>query len=249
VHHGDAKITLGTGAMLDLTLGPQPPAFTERGPNGTFPIVAWQHGGVPTYGIEAIMLAAGTNVQWLRDDLALIATSDASHDLAASVPDTDGVVFVPALLGLGTPEWDYGARAAFFGITRGTSRAHIVRAVLEGIAHRCADLVDAAEADADIAIPALRVDGGMIENPTFVQMLADAARRPVEISPVREATTLGAALLAGLAVGQHAAIGDLARTWAPRARVEPGSELDRERWQVAVERARRWIPALSGIDF
>jgi glycerol kinase len=249
VRTGDAKITLGTGAMLDLTLGPRPPAFTERGPHGTFPIIAWQRDGAAIYGIEAIVLAAGTNVQWLRDDLGLIASSDASHELAATVPDTEGVVFVPALLGLGTPVWDYGARAAFFGITRGTTRGHIVRAVLEGIAHRCADLVDAAEADAGIAIPVLRVDGGMTENPTFVQMLADTTRRPVEISPVREATTLGAALLAGLAVGHHRGIDDLARTWMPQARVEPASELDRERWQGAVERARRWIPALSGIDF
>jgi glycerol kinase len=248
VHPGDAKITFGTGAMLDLTLGPEAP-FNERGPHGTFPIVAWQREEVQTYGIEAIMLAAGTNVQWLRDDLGLITTSDASHELAASVPDTDGVVYVPALLGLGTPAWDYGARGALFGITRGTTRAHIVRAVLEGIAQRGADLVDAAEADANITIPALRVDGGLTDNATFVQSLANAAQRPVEISPVREATTLGAALMAGLAVGQHASIEDLAGTWSPRARVEPQRTLDRDRWHEAVKRASNWIPALSGIDF
>jgi glycerol kinase len=195
------------------------------------------------------MLAAGTNVQWLRDDLGLIETSEESHALAASVPDSDGVVYVPALLGLGTPQWDYGARSALFGVTRGSTRAHLVRAVLEGIAHRGADLVEAAEADSGVAIPTLRVDGGMTDNPTFVQALADASQRPVEISPVREATALGAALMAGLAVGHHASVADLARTWMPRARVEPEGVLDREQWRDAVSRAAGWIPALSGIDF
>ena len=195
------------------------------------------------------MLAAGTNVQWLRDDLGLIASSDESHDIAASCENTGGVVFVPALLGLGTPEWDYGARGALFGLTRGTGRAEIVRAVLEGIAHRGADLVDAAEADTGTAIPRVRVDGGMTDNPTFVQALADATQRPVEISRVREATALGAALLAGVAVGHHASVEALATTWNPRATVDPAGTLDRDRWRDAVSRSRRWIPELSGIDF
>jgi glycerol kinase len=249
VHAGDAKITFGTGGMLDLVLGGEPPVFDQRGPAGTFPIVAWRHEGRITWGIEAVMLAAGTNVQWLRDDLGLISTSDESHDLASSCDDTGGVVYVPALLGLGTPAWDYGARGAFFGLTRGTGRAEIVRAVLEGIAQRGADLVDAAEADSGIAIPALRVDGGMTDNQTFVQALADAAQRPVEISPMREATSRGAALMAGLAVGHHSSVDDLAQTWKPRVRVEPARVLDRDCWREAVARARNWIPELSGIDF
>jgi glycerol kinase len=249
VHPGDAKITFGTGGMLDLVLGEEPPAFDQRGPAGTFPIVAWRHEGRITWGIEAVMLAAGTNVQWLRDDLGLISTSDESHDLASSCDDTGGVVYVPALLGLGTPAWDYGARGTFFGLTRGTGRAEIVRAVLEGIAQRGADLVDAAEVDSGIAIPALRVDGGMTDNETFVQALADAAQRPVEISPMREATSRGAALMAGLAVGHHSSVDDLAQTWKPRVRVEPAGVLDRDRWREALARARNWIPELSGIDF
>ena len=249
VRHGDTKITFGTGGMLDLTLDTAPPPIRDRGAHGTFPIVAWRHEGIVTYGIEAIMLAAGTNVQWLRDELGLIDSSAQSHELASSVPTSDGVVFVPAPLGLGTPAWDYGARGALFGITRGTTRAHVVRAVLEGIAHRGADLVDAAEADTGVSIPVLRVDGGMTDNPTFVQALADASRRPVEISPFREATALGAALLAGLAIGHHGSVADLARTWMPRARVEPGRKLDRGQWREAVDRSRRWIPALSGVDF
>jgi len=249
VRRGDAKITFGTGGMLDVVLDENPPRRAERSDHGTFPIVAWRHGGTSVWGLEAIMLAAGTNVQWLRDDLGLIASSDESHAIAATCADSGGVVFVPAPLGLGTPAWDYGARAALFGLTRGTGRAEIVRAVLEGIAHRGADLVDAAVADSGITIPHVRVDGGMTDNATFVQALADATQRPVEISPVREATGLGAALLAGIPVGHHASVDDLATTWKPRATVEPARVLDRDRWRDAVERSRQWIPELSGIDF
>jgi glycerol kinase len=248
VRRGDAKITFGTGGMLDLVLGDTPPPFSPRGKAGTFPIVAWRHDGANTFGIEAIMLAAGTNVQWLRDGLGLIASSAESHEIAAACADTGGVVYVPAPLGLGTPHWDYGARGVLLGLTRGTGRPEIVRAVLEGIAQRGADLVDAAEADGNIAIPAVRIDGGMTENPTFVQALADATQRPVEISPVREATALGAALMAGLAVGHHASVDDLASTWTPRASIEPAGTLDRDRWRDAVARSRGWIPELSGID-
>jgi glycerol kinase len=249
VRPGDAKITFGTGGMLDMVLGPVAPPFSHRGKAGAFPIVAWRHGDDTTWGLEAVMLAAGTNVQWLRDDLGLIGTSDESHDVAQQCTDTGGVVYVPAPLGLGTPAWDYGARGALFGLTRGTGRPEIVRAVLEGVAHRGTDLVDAAESDAGIAIPVIRVDGGMTDNPTFVQALADAAQRPVEISPVREATARGTALLVDLALGRHRTIEDLAATWTPRATVEPSAPLDRDRWREAVSRARGWIPELSGIDF
>ncbi len=248
VRVGDAKITFGTGGMLDLVVGPDAPGFDTRGKAGTFPIVAWRVGGTVTWGIEAIMLAAGTNVQWLRDDLGIINSSDASHALAAQGDDTGGVVFVPAPLGLGTPAWDYGARGALFGLTRGTGRAEIARAVLEGVAQRGADLVESAEHDSGITIPVLRVDGGMTDNPTFVQALADASQRPVEISPMREATSWGAALMAGLAVGHRRDVDELATTWVPRARVEPQRTLDRDRWREAVARSRNWIPELSGID-
>ncbi|GIU85563.1 MAG: glycerol kinase [Acidimicrobiia bacterium] len=248
VRRGDAKITFGTGGMLDVVLGPGTPPFERRGPHGTFPIAAWSVGGAVTWGVEAVMLAAGTNVQWLRDDLRLVSSAAETHDVAARCDTTDGVVFVPAPLGLGTPHWDYGARGALFGLTRGSGRPQVVRAVLEGVAHRGADLVEAAEADAGVAIPVLRVDGGMTDNPTFVQALADAAQRPVEVSPRREATALGAALVAGLAVGHHRRVADLAATWSPRVRVEPARVLDREAWRRAVERARGWIPSLSGID-
>jgi len=249
VRPGLAKITFGTGGMLDLHLGEQRPRFERQGAGGCFPIVAWRRGGVTTWGVEAVMLAAGTNVEWLRDDLGIIATAAESHDVAARCEHTDGVVYVPALLGLGAPRWDYGARGTLLGLTRGSERPQIVRAVLEGVAQRGADLVDAAEADTGLSIPTLRVDGGMTENPTFVQALADAAQRPVEVSPVTEATTLGAAFLAGLAVGTWGGWDDVAAAWRPAQVVEPAGTLDRARWQQAVERAAGWVPELSALTF
>jgi len=165
------------------------------------------------------------------------------------VPDTDGVVYVPALLGLGTPKWDYGARGALLGLTRGSGRAHVVRAVLHGVAERGADLVDAAEADSGVTLQALRIDGGMSANSVFVQHLADASQKPVEIAPVKEATTLGAGFLAGLAVGTWGSWDDLAATWSPARVVEPGAPTDRDRWRDAVERSAGWFGDLSALDF
>jgi glycerol kinase len=249
VRPGQAKITFGTGGMLDLCTGSEPPRSSNRSSNGTFPIVAWTRNGEATWGVEAIMLSAGTNVEWLRDDLGIIATAADSHTVASQCDTADGVVYVPALLGLGTPRWDYGARGALFGITRGTGRAQIVRAVLEGIAQRGADLVEAAEADTGLSIPALRIDGGMSENPTFTQALANATGRPVEVSPVTEATTLGAGYLAGLAAGTWTDLNEVADSWSPALVVEPNGSLDRKSWQQAIERSARWIPDLSALDF
>ena len=249
VRTGDAKITFGTGGMLDVNLGERAPAREERASAGTFPLVAWRTDGITTWGSEAIMLAAGTNIQWLRDDLGLVESAEETHAVASQCADTGGVWFVPAPLGLGTPQWDYGARSGFFGLTRGSGRAEVVRAVLEGVAHRGADLVEAAEHDTGVGIDVLRVDGGMTDNPTFVQALADATGRAVEISPVRDATTRGAGLLALVGLGAFSGIDDLADTWKPRLRVEPERTLDRDRWREACTRVAHWIPELSGIDF
>ena len=246
---GRAKLTFGTSGILDLCGGDDAPATARRGPHGTYPVVAWSRQGALTWGVEAIMLAAGTNVEWLRDDLGVLRTSAESADLASSVRSADGAVFVPALLGLGTPAWDYGARGTLLGVTRGTTKAHLVRAVLEGVAHRGADLVEAAEADTGLSISALRVDGGMSANPTFTQAVADATQRRVEVSPVAEATTLGAAFLAGLAVGVWDDVGDADRAWNPARVHEPAQALDRDQWREAVERSRRWIPELSALEF
>jgi glycerol kinase len=246
---GMAKMTFGTGGMLDLCLGPNRPPFEQRGPQGTFPIVGWRREGRVTWGIEAFMLTAGQAVEWPRDDLGVIADAGASEDVAAACDSTAGVFFVPALLGMATPAWDFGARGTLLGLTGGTGRAEVVRAVLEGVAHRGADLLEAAEADGKCQIPTLRVDGGMSANRVFVQALADACQRPVEVSPVLEATTLGAAFLAGMAVGIWADEDEIAATWSPRSTVQPAGTTDRRRWHEACERARGWIPELSALDF
>jgi len=199
------------------------------------------------------MLSAGTNVEWLRDDLGLIATSAESHAVASSCADSAGVVYVPALLGLGTPHWDYGARGTLLGLTRGSDRSHVVRAVLEGIAHRGADLLEAARFDAGTDIHTVRIDGGMSENPTFVQAVANAAGCAIEVSPVPESTTIGAAFMAGLGVGVWQDMADLDDMWEPAAVVDPEPTWDRgarrAQWLDAVEQASGWYPELSALDF
>ncbi len=252
---GLAKATFGTGGMLDQCTGAgRGPAVAGRGEGGTFPIVAFRVAGLATWGTEAVMLSAGTAVEWLRDDLGIIATSHESEAVAAQCETSDDVWFVPALLGLGTPVWDFGARGTLVGLTRGSGRAEVVRAVLEGVAHRGADLVEASQHDSGYPIAALRIDGGMSDNQVFVEALADAMGLPVEISPVLEATTLGAGLLAGLAVGNYASTDELASTFTPRRTVEPRGDdasraAARERWLAARAKAEGTIPELSGISF
>lgn len=247
IEAGMAKITFGTGGMLDLCLGDIPPQPTD----GTFPIIAWRSSERTAWGLEAVMLSAGTSVEWLRDGLGIIDSAESSAEVAASVDDADGVVFVPSLSGTGTPVWDHGARGLLLGITRGTTRAHVVRAVLEGVAHRGADLVEAAESASGMTIDRLRIDGGMSRNPVFCQALADAAARPVDVSLEREATALGAGLLAGVATGMWA---DLEAATAavlrrePDARYELQHPLDRARFADARGRASNWIPELSSLD-
>jgi glycerol kinase len=249
VRPGLAKITFGTGGMFDVCTGTRAPSSARRSEHGTFPIVAWSQAGQRTWGTEAIMLSAGTNVDWLRDDLGIIDTAAHSHEVASQCEHTDGVVYVPALMGLGTPHWDYGARGTLLGLTRGSGRPQLVRAVLEGIAHRGADLLEAAEADFGGSIGAIRVDGGMSQNPTFIQALANATGRAIEVSPQTEATTIGAAYLAGLAVGVWGSFDDIAAAWQAQVVVEPNGQLDRQQWANAIQRARGWIPDLSALDF
>jgi glycerol kinase len=237
---GKTKITFGTGGMLDTVTGTSAPTENRRSSGGTFPIVAFSDATGITWGAEAIMLSAGTNIEWLCSDMQLIDTPEQSHDVASQVETTEGVVYVPALLGLGTPKWDYGARGTLIGITRGTTRAHVVRG---------ADLMEATIADSGLPIETLRIDGGMSKNPTFVQALANASQRPVEVSPVTEATTLGAAFLAGVAVGTWKSLEEACSTWKAASTVEPNSVLNRSQWNQAVERAGGWIPELSGLDF
>ncbi len=246
---GLAKATFGTGAMLDICVGGRP-GFTARGPQGCYPVVAWTAAGAVTWGVEAIMLAAGSAVDWLVEDLGLLASAAESEQLAASAPDTGGAAFVPALLGLGTPQWDFGARGAFLGVSRGVGRAQLARAVLEGIAHSGADRLEAAEVDSGSTPATLRVDGGMSANSVFVQCLADACARPIELSRELEATTQGAGYLAGVGVGLWGGLEELADAWSPRAVVEPsGGDPGRDRWRAALERAKQWYPELTAVRF
>ncbi len=252
---GMAKATFGTGGMLDQCTGPGPaPTTAGRGEAGTFPIVSFRVAGVPAWGTEAVMLSAGTAVEWLRDDLGMLGSAAESADVAARCDSSGDVWFVPALLGLGTPIWDFGARGTLVGLTRGTGRSEIVRAVLEGVAHRGADLVESSEADSGYPIGALRIDGGMSANPVFVQALADASGRPIEVSPVLEATALGAGLLAGMAVGAYRSTEEMVATFAPLRTVEPlvgdaARTAARERWRAARSKAEGTIPELSEISF
>ena len=253
VRPGLAKCTFGTGGMLDLVTGSTGPSVAGRTQHGSFPIVAWSQGQSITWGLEAIMLTAGSCVDWLVDDLGLLGAPAESAAVASAVSSTDDVFFVPAMIGLGTPHWDYGARGTLVGVTRGTTKAHLVRAVLEGVAHRGADLLDAAEADSAMTVSSLRIDGGMAANPVFVQALADATGRPIEVAPYTECTTLGAGFLAGVGVGLWPDRDAVGAEWRPSRVVEPSTTgqraVVRARWAEAVERSSRWIPALSALDF
>ena len=200
------------------------------------------------------MLSAGSCVEWLRDDLGILSDAATSAEVAGQCESSEGVVFVPALLGLGTPVWDFGARGLLLGLTRGSGRAQITRAVLEGIAQRGRDLVDAAEADSGLQISSVRVDGGMSANPVFMTALSEALNRSVERSDVLEATTRGAGYLAGLATGLWSDEAELASLWSPAEILEPSADstlrtATRERYLDARSRAERTIPDLSSVSF
>ena len=253
VRPGQTKITFGTGAMLDQVRGSEGPANMSRYPSGCFPTPTFSTASSIEWGIEGIMLSAGTCIEWLKDDLGLIANAAETETLARSIESTDGVTFVPALAGLGTPQWDFGARGAFFGLTRGSTKAHLVRAVLDGIVHNAVDLIDAAVSETGYPIETVRVDGGMTANSYLVQALADASGRTIEVSGEREATTRGAGLMALVASGSLA-VDDVAEMWAPSQAVTP--QLDeafrtaaREQWADSVSRAEKTIPGLSGVSF
>jgi len=252
VRPGDAKATFGTGAFLDVNIGTEPPAFGmfgKTGERGCLPVIAWQREGVITWGVEALMLSAGTVLTWLVDDLGLLSDAAESAEVAGRCADTGDVFYVPALIGLGTPQWDLGARSLFIGMTAGTGRPELVRAVLRGVAQRGADLLEAAEADSGYTVSRLRADGGMTANPVFVQELADACQRPIEISVELEATSLGAGFLAGLATGVWSSEEDIISVATPRLVVGPAGSDRRARWKEAVSRAERWIPELSALKF
>jgi glycerol kinase len=215
---GEVKITYGTSAMVDLNAGPEPIWSTHA----AYPLVLWQRDGVPTFCLEGTAITAGAAVTWLRDGLGVIATPAESATLAGSVPDAGGAWAVPAFQGLGTPYMDTRARAVIGGLSRATTRAHVVRAVLEGIAWRCREVYDALRADAPFAPPAtLRADGGAARNDMLLQLQADALGIPVERPTIVQAGALGAGYLAGLATGVWSSTDELARAWRRDRIFEP----------------------------
>ena len=248
-----AKITFGTGAMLDMVRGSEGPDRMTRFASGCFPVVLRSVGDELTWGVEGIVLSAGACIEWLRDDLGLITSAEQTEPMAYSVSSTEGVTFVPALSGLGTPQWDFGARGGFFGITRGSTNAHMVRAVLEGIAHRGADLVDAAREETGQRLEEIRVDGGMSDNRFMVQCLADVTGLRVAVSSEREATTRGAGLMALVGCGALS-IDEVERLWSPSLVLTPSiddrtRQRRRDEWATIVTRVERTIPELSGVEF
>ncbi|HQU26441.1 MAG TPA: FGGY-family carbohydrate kinase [Acidimicrobiales bacterium] len=245
-----AKLTLGTGAIADAHgLGHAPDSALRR-PSGCYPTALLSAGGEVTWGLEGIVLSAGSCVDWLVE-LGLVG-SPAEADARAADATSGGVAFVPALAGLGTPWWDFGARGAFVGLTRGTSRDQLVRAVLEGVAQRGADLVEALGREG-VALEQLRVDGGVSASATVVRALADLTGVPVGVSAEREATARGVGLLALVGAGLLD-LDDLEDAGAPEVMVEPRVGDDerherRARWRAAVEVAKGSIPELSSIAF
>lgn len=206
---GQAKCTYGTGAFILENIGDQP--LPSR--HGLLTTVAWQLNGKTCYALEGSAFIAGAAVQWLRDGLGLIHSSAGIEALAKQVPDTDGVVFLPALTGLGAPHWRSGARGQITGLTRGTTAAHIARATLEGIALQIHDLVMAMADDLGKQASILKVDGGAARNNLLMQMQADLINRPVSRPKTVETTALGAAMLAGLAIGFWNDTQELAESW------------------------------------
>jgi glycerol kinase len=239
-HEGDAKATYGTGAFALMNIGPRP----ILSQHGLVTTAAWRIGGATTYALEGSAFIAGAAVQWLRDGLGIIKSAKDIEKLARSVPSSDGVVFVPALAGLGAPHWDQAARGSITGLTRGTTAAHLARATLEGIAFEVRDLLDAMSKDAKRPLEVLRADGGAAENDLLMQFQADIAdvlvERPVDV----ESTGRGAAMLAGIGAGVIAGLDDVAASVAMGgARFEPAmSAADRSshlgRWSHAVKRTR-----------
>jgi glycerol kinase len=239
---GDIKNTYGTGCFLLMNTGQTPVASK----NGLLTTVAWRIKGLTTYALEGSVFVGGAVVQWLRDEMGLIATAAESEAVARSIPDSGGVYCVPAFTGLGAPHWDMYSRGTILGLTRGTGRAQIVRAALESIAYQSADLVTAMAQDAGSYPERLRVDGGASANAFLMQFQADLLGLPVERPAVVETTALGAAMMAGLAVDALPGLDAVRTLWRREATFAP--EMDAHSraqalhgWNRALERSKQWI--------
>ena len=239
---GDAKNTYGTGCFILMNTGSE----ARRSESGLLTTIAWGIGGRVEYALEGSIFVAGAAVQWLRDQLRLIEHASDSEAIARSVEDTGGVYLVPAFTGLGAPYWDPQARGVLVGLTRGSSRAHIVRATLEAIAYQTRDVLECFEHDTGLQAHELQVDGGATANDFLMQFQADILGIPVRRPQVAETTALGAAYLAGLAVGFWETRAEIAENWQEDRRFEPQLEQARRDelyagWRRAVERSRGWL--------
>ena len=238
---GMAKNTYGTGSFVLLNTGVKP----VNSKKGLVTTIAW---GLPSgvnYAMEGSIFITGAAVQWLRDGLGIIETAAESEAMARSVSDNGGVYFVPALAGLGAPYWDMYARGTIVGLTRGTTPNHLVRATLEAIAYQARDVIEAMGTEAGLQVPLLRVDGGGTANEFLMQFQADILGIPIQVAAIAETTALGAAYLAGLAVGFWQGTAEIARKWQASRTYEPNMSTDQREvlysgWKRAVERAQGW---------
>ena len=238
---GMAKNTYGTGCFLLMNTGAQ--AIASR--NNLLTTVGWNVGGKTDHMLEGSVFMGGATVQWLRDGLGIIKTAAEVEQLAASVPDTGGVVFVPAFTGLGAPYWDAYARGTILGMTRGTTRAHIARAAIDSIAYQTSDVLEAMHKDSGIALSELRVDGGAARNDLLMQFQADVLGAAVVRPQVTETTALGAAYLAGLGVGFWKSLEEIGAQWKVERQFDPHMSNDEReaklnQWRKGVERSRQW---------
>jgi glycerol kinase len=243
VDPGLGKNTYGTGSFVLQNAGYKSPAPVD----GLLSTVAWGIGDRLAYALEAAIFVTGAAVQWLRDGLRIIDNAAETEGLAASVPGNDGVYFVPALTGLGSPHWDPYARGTIVGLTRGSSRAHLARATLEAIAYQTADAVKAMETASGVELTELRADGGATSNGWLMQFQADILGVPVVVPEIAETTALGAAYLAGVGTNLWT-VDQVAKNWRERRRYEPAMSADEREsllhgWRRALERARAWAEA------
>lgn len=238
---GMAKNTYGTGCFMLMNTGDK----VYESQNGLLTTIAWGLDGKVEYALEGSIFVAGSAIQWLRDGLRLIEAAPDSEYVAKKVKDADGVYVVPAFVGLGAPYWDMKARGAILGLTRGTSKSHVVRATLDSMAYQTKDVLSAMEADSAIKLQALKVDGGAVANNVLMQFQADILGVPVDRPKVTETTALGAAYLAGLAVGVWTNKQDLVKNWQLDNRFEPKMAAEESAklykgWQKAVKRVMDW---------
>ncbi|NGP45381.1 glycerol kinase GlpK [Bacillaceae bacterium SIJ1] len=239
---GTVKTTYGTGCFMLMNTGEK----IVDSPNGLLTTVAWGLDGKMSYALDGGIYITGAAIQWLRDGLNIIETAQETENLARSVPDNGGVYFVPAFVGLAAPHWDQYARGTMIGITGGTTKAHIVRATLESIAYQVKENMEVMEKDSGIKIQVMRVDGGPVVNDFLMQFQADLLGIPIDVPMITETTALGAAYLAGMAVGEFDNLEAISAKWKLSKRYMPKiDEGERQqimnRWRRAVERSKNWI--------